>query len=210
MFEKPNLNINITPFLTLSIPLQLQEKMRKGIEWHDMVDLLYRQVHRKDKVILKISSYTLQTTLYTLFSLFEKMSKSKHFPDVEVMILRPNLTKPLRIWNIKNIDDRRYWHAVRKDGIVLESVQKFIQEQHPRVKFQERFFPFDPCVKAIIANDCLAFFGLYVVDRHPKTNEPGLTALDYLGAKTELTQLSSGCILEELINWFNRTWKTLT
>jgi hypothetical protein len=205
---KVKVSIGVPPIAVgIDVPLELRRWFRWGKR--DIVTRLHRQVHRDDKVTLKICCYTLQTTLTILLRLFGKLAESKRFPDVEVVILRPDLTRPLRIWKEDDPNDRRYWEAVREDGTTSKYVREFIQKQYPRVEFKERFFPFDPCVKTIIANDCVAFFGLYAVERHEKTDEPGLIALDYLGTKTELIEFPAGEVLEELIIWFDRTWKTM-
>lgn len=105
-----------------------------------------------------VDASRLQTTLGMLLRLFGKLAESKHFPDLEVMILRPDLTKPLRIWNSNKATDRQYWKAVREAGKMSKAAQQFIHQEYPRVQFEERFFPFDPCVKAIIGKFVTGWF----------------------------------------------------
>jgi hypothetical protein len=206
---KVQVSIGIPPVAVgIDVPVELRRWFRWGKK--DIIAQLYKDAWREDKVSLKICSYTLQTTLADLLRLFGKLEKSNRFPDVELKILRPDLTKPLKIWNKNNPNDRQYWDAKRKDAIKSDEVLDFIIKLYPGVKHKKQFFPFDPCLKAIIANDRVAFFGLYVVEKHQKTDQPGLTALDYLGTKTVLIKISAGGVLEKLIGWFDKTWETLT
>lgn len=194
----------------VEVPVEFQKWFRRSKA--DIVDRLYGWVRGEQKVTLKVSCYTLQTTLFMLLRLCAKFQQAKQFPDIHVKILRPDLSrsKKLRIWKQ---DDNDYGRAVRTAVRKSEVVRELISEQYPRVKFEETLFPFDPTVKAIIANDRVAFFGLYAAQQNRKSG--GVTALDYVGTKTELIELRSGkgsesAVLEELVSWFDTTWKTFT
>ncbi|MDA1050865.1 MAG: toll/interleukin-1 receptor domain-containing protein [Planctomycetota bacterium] len=176
-----------------------------------VAERIFQWVKHQERVHLKVCCYTLQTSLTELITLFGLLENLTDMSEIGLSILRPDMSKPFHIWNSRKKSDKAYWTAARTNADEV-SVAAFrdIFPNYP-IEVEERQFPFDPCLKMILVDDCRAWFGLYIVGDHTKKlPDADVTAVDFLGAKTPLIAFDEGVsesTVDELVRWFDHTWQ---
>lgn len=176
----------------------------------EQLDLLHQWAGIEDRITLKISCYTLQTTAWLLAGLLRKLQDARPRAELDAQVLCPDLSKPLAIWNRRRAGDRKYWALKRKDADIGLQLLDRLRKQYDWFQFRQAPHPFDPCVKLIMVQDTRALFGLYVVSRHRKD---AIVCTDYLGTQTRLVAIGSSGgrgtaqgAFGALLRWFDQTW----
>ena len=176
----------------------------------EQISTLANWLSGKTSAHIKVSCYTLQTTIAQFLVLFRTLQDSAHpMPAITLSILRPDLTRPLSLWNPEDPSDRAYWIAQRKAIDLSREVIGMLRQNYPQVRFDERLGRFDPCIKTIIVDNEHAFLGLYVIKPHTLELAEPTTALDYIGSDTKMVEIdrqSVGALFDEIVNWFDQTW----
>jgi hypothetical protein len=160
----------------------------------------------------KIFSYTSQTTISMLSQALSSM-KSR---DIEIQVLRPSLQEPLKIWNVLNDDDKKYWEEKIKDADAADRFWLEIPECEQRcVKIN--LHPFDPLLKAIFINDKYALLGFYPLKKHTKKSVlPNVTSWDYIGYEVKMMELhnsdtgNSGHLFNCALDYFQKIWENFS
>lgn len=166
----------------------------------------------------KIFSYTSQSTLSMVCQALTQGDDIVKDRNIEIQLLRPNLQKPLKIWNVHKKNDKRYWHAVKSDAEALDRVWlKIADDPHgKKVNVEICLHPFDPQFKAIFINDKHALLGFYVLEKHTKKVLPQVTSWDYIGYKVKMMELhnsdkgDSSYLFSWALDFFDKTWENFS
>ena len=215
--ERPRIGVNMLgPYVEVPLPKGfggLKRWFRSSrVEPEERLVLLRNWFRKRERLAIKVCSYTLQTTLLQLVQVFEELKSSGRLPnEISVSILRADLSRPLQIWDRRDSTENAYWKVVKRASDTGKRVCDLISKNYG-ADIELGLLRSDPCVKAIIVNDEHALFGLYVVRKHTKSGEPNLTVRDYVGYQTGLIELGrsrrniGSVMFDELLGWFDQSW----
>ncbi len=168
---------------------------------------------KKPVVNIKVFAYTSQTTLQLLKTVLDELD-TKVKKTLNVLLLRPALSRPFSIWDAGQPEVKKYFKAVRETvdkGDAVWGELAVSEHETIDINVEIRKYLCELALKAIIVDDSHGLIGLYNLERHTKLEPESLTSWDFIGHKTELleTHASGRPWQKVLLRWATQRFSTV-